>query len=51
MDVMRKNFRDRLHRELLHYPPLPWWERAGVRGNNLLHPHLHPPPSRGRIMR
>jgi hypothetical protein len=29
--------------------PLPWWERAGVRGKrSCYHPHLDPPPSRGR---
>jgi len=28
--------------------PLPLWERVGVRGNAGLHPHLNPPPSRGR---
>jgi hypothetical protein len=28
--------------------PLPWRERAGVRGTIRQHPHLNPPPSRGR---
>src|SRR4030042_5203699 len=29
--------------------PLPWGEREGVRGKRSSHhPHLHPPPSRGR---
>jgi len=35
------------------YAPLPWWERVRVRGIGffLFHPHLNPPPSRGREQR
>jgi hypothetical protein len=29
-------------------PPLPRWEGRKGRGIKSLHPHLHPPPSRGR---
>ena len=31
--------------------PLPRWERVRVRGKyDAVHPHLDPPPSRGRII-
>jgi hypothetical protein len=40
-----------ISQKTIHDLPLPRWERAGVRGRrHHIHPHLNPPPSRGRII-